>query len=206
MNRRTLLAGLGVAPFAGALLQQDAYATAHTKADSNARFPNPVMTTHEGKKVRFYGDLVKGKTVMVNFMFAACGDVCPGMTANLARVQKLLGDRVGRDVHMYSISLQPEHDTPLVLKTYAEGYHVKPGWTFLTGARTDIEALRRSLGLFDTDPAVDADREQHIGMVVIGNDKLDRWMACPALSVPERIARTVDWMNPQHVNQRAKAA
>jgi protein SCO1/2 len=186
-----------VAPFAAALLKQDAVAATAAKADSTEHFPNPVMTTHEGKKVRFYEDLIKGKAVMVNFMFAACGDVCPGMTANLARVQKLLGNRVGREVHMYSITLQPEHDTPLVLKTYAEGYQVKPGWTFLTGARADTEALRRRLGLFDSDPAIDADKEQHIGMVVVGNDKLDRWMACPALSPPERIARTVDWMNPK---------
>lgn len=68
-------------------------------------FPNVPLVTHEGKAVRFYDDLVKNKTVMINFMYARCGDICPGMTANLKLVQKELGDRVGKDIFMYSISL-----------------------------------------------------------------------------------------------------
>jgi protein SCO1/2 len=69
------------------------------------------LRTHDGRTVRFYDDLLKDRTVTLNLMYTECCDICPGMTQNLAEVQKLLGDRVGRDIFMYSITLQPEHDT-----------------------------------------------------------------------------------------------
>lgn len=140
--------------------------------------------------MRFYQDLVKGKVVLINFMYATCTNSCPTFTANLVRVQRLFGDRVGRDVFMYSISLDPEHDSPQVLRDYVRNYSVQPGWTFLTGSLTDITTLRRRLGLRDLNPVIDADKSQHIGVVLYGNERLDRWAACPALSVPRKSSRT----------------
>ena len=96
-------------------------------------------------------------------MYARCGEICPGMTANLKLVQKELGDRVGKDIFMYSISLEPEHDTPEMLKAYAELFQVKPGWKFLTGKKADIEIIRKQLGFSFSDPNIDKDRTQHIG-------------------------------------------
>jgi protein SCO1/2 len=75
-------------------------------------FPNVTLTTHEGKKVKFYDDLLKDKIVIINFMYVKCEGICPGTTANLVKVQKLLGDRIGKDIFMYSITLKPEEDTP----------------------------------------------------------------------------------------------
>ena len=189
-TRRTLLAGLGAAALG--------LATGRTVAETNRRsgpradyFPNVTLYTHEGKAVRFYDDLIRGKLVAINMMYAQCEGICPGMTQNLLRVQKHLGDRVGRDVFMYSISLLPEQDTPERLKEYADMHHVKPGWLFLTGARADIETLRYKLGFYDNDPIVDADRSQHTGMVRIGNEALDRWCMAPALAEPESIAQAI---------------
>ena len=105
-------------------------------------FPNVTLTTHEGKKVRFYDDLVKDKIVIINFMYVKCQGSCPGTTANLVKVQKLLGDRVGKDIFMYSITLKPEEDTPEKLAAYAKAYKVGPGWQFLTGNPQDVELLR----------------------------------------------------------------
>jgi protein SCO1 len=153
-----------------------------------------MLTTHEGTEVRFYQDLVKGKVVLINFMYATCTDSCPTFTANLVRAQRLFGDRMGRDVFMYSISLDPEHDSPQVLRGYVQNYGVQPGWTFLTGSMADITALRRRLGLRDPDPAIDADKTQHIGVVLYGNERLDRWAACPALSEPREIVKYVGWV------------
>ena len=82
-------------------------------------FPNVALRTEQGHDVRFYDDLVKGKVVTINFMYAECEGVCPGITANLLAVQRRLGRRVGRDVFMYSITLDPEHDTPRALSAYA---------------------------------------------------------------------------------------
>src|SRR5688572_13588667 len=85
-------------------------------------FPNVPLTTQDGKTVRFYDDLLKGKKVAINVIFTSCTDVCPLETANLAQLTKQLGDRVGRDVYFYSISIDPKRDTPEVLKAYAEKF------------------------------------------------------------------------------------
>ena len=134
------------------------------------------------------------RSVLINFMYATCTNSCPTFIANLARVQQLFGNRVGRDVFMYSLSLDPEHDTPDVLRGYMKAYNIQPGWTFLTGTLTDITAVRRRLGLRDPNPAVDADKSQHIGVVLYGNERFDRWAACPALSEPREIVKYVQWV------------
>jgi protein SCO1/2 len=106
-------------------------------------------------------------------------------------VHRLLGARVGRDIFMYSLTLDPDADTPEVLKAYADTFGVGPGWSFLTGERGDIERLRRKLGIVDPDPLVDADRGQHIGVVRFGIERPDRWAGCPALTTPKQIVRSI---------------
>src|SRR6266852_3773222 len=159
-SRRKLLSLLGIAPLAGGVLNAADAAgpfVPETQADARERvrqryFPDVTLRTQDNKKVRFYQDLVKNKIVTINFFYAKCEGVCPGITANLVRVQRLLGERVGRDIFMYSFSLKPDEDSPAVLKEYAESYKVRPGWKFLTGAPADMELLRRSLGFTDPDP------------------------------------------------------
>jgi protein SCO1/2 len=159
-------------------------------------FPDVVLTTHEGKQVRFYDELIKDKLVTINFMYTRCADgSCPIITANLVRVQRLLQDRVGRDIFMNSITLTPEHDTPAVLKKYAKAYGVGPGWSFLTGKAADIELLRRKLGFTDPDPARDANKANHIGMVRYGNEPFQLWAATPGMAKPEWIARSILWVD-----------
>ena len=81
-----------------------------------------------------------------------------------------------------------------MLGKYAESVGVKSGWYFLTGAAGDIERIRRGLGAVDPNPNIDADKSQHIGMLRYGNDKLDRWAACPGGAKPKWIARSIMWM------------
>jgi protein SCO1/2 len=159
-----------------------------------SRFPNVTLRTHEGKTVRFYDDLIKGKIVLINFMYVNCDGICPGQTANLVQVQRTLGDRLGRDVFIYSITLDPKRDDPEALTQYARAYRTRPGWSFLTGDPEDIELLRRRLGFVDPDPERDKDRSNHIGVVLIGNEALSRWSACPALSDPSVLLDLVGWM------------
>jgi protein SCO1 len=154
-------------------------------------FPNVPVQTHRGETLHFYEDLVRGKVVTLNFMYAECTGICPGMTANLLKVQAELGDRVGSDIFMYSLTLKPKHDTAQVLNAYARDHHVKPGWLFLTGQPDDLELLRRRLGFVDSDPALDADASEHIGLVRFGNEPLGRWAACPALSRPGQIVDSI---------------
>ena len=153
---------------------------------------NIELTTHEGRSVRFYDDLVKGRVVAINFMFTTCPIACPITTRHLVEVQRALGARAGRDVTFISISLDPERDTPEVLRAYAQAHGVGPGWYFLTGKRDDIERLRRKLGAYDLDPVIDADRKQHTGLVILGNEPVGRWKAIAALSKPVRIRQAIE--------------
>jgi protein SCO1/2 len=166
--------------------------SARRGALGGARLPNTTLYTHEGKAVRFYDDLVRGKVVAINMMYATCEGICPQATSNLGQVQRMLGERAGRDVFMYSITLRPEEDTPQVLKQYADMHEVKPGWTFLTGAPADVRHLRYTLGFYDPDPRVDGDDATHTGMVRIGNDADDRWTSAASLGAPSQILLTIN--------------
>jgi len=144
--------------------------------------------------VRFYDDLIKGKIVTINFFFARCEEVCPVVTSNMVKVQKLLGDQVGRQVFMYSFSLKPDEDTVDVIKHYREMHGVGPGWTFLTGKPADLELLRRKLGFTNPDPRLDQDVNQHIGNIRYGNEPLMLWGACPGMAHANWIAESIEWM------------
>lgn len=154
--------------------------------------PGAELVTHEGKTVRFYDDLVKGRVVIINMMFTSCASICPPMTANLVKAQKILqerlGPRLGKEVLMLSVTVDPETDTPKVLKAYVERYKIGPGWLFLTGQRATIDALLAKLG--STDP----DKDRHSGMLMIGNDAARTWRKVFAMSDPADIAAAVEKM------------
>lgn len=149
--------------------------------------PNRVLYTHTGRKVRFYDDLVRGRVITLNLAYTRCTGSCPTGFATMRGVQELLGEDAGRAVRMYTLTLDPEHDSPRVLREARREYGAGPGWTFLTGTPDAVEDVRRSLGLFDPDPRVDADRSQHSGLLVLGNDPLDRWSKVPLGFKPAQI-------------------
>lgn len=145
-------------------------------------FPNVELTTQDGKAVHFYDDLLKGKLVAIDMIYTHCVDSCPLETARLAQVQKILGDRVGKDIFFYSITLDPKRDTPEVLKAYAEKYHTGPGWLFLTGKPADIDLISKKLGLY-SDPD-SSNRDGHTPGLLLGNEPAGQWMNNSALDDP----------------------
>ncbi|OLE79211.1 MAG: hypothetical protein AUF76_17425 [Acidobacteria bacterium 13_1_20CM_2_65_9] len=145
------------------------------------------MQTQEGTRVLFYDDLIKGKIVLVNFMFTSCTTLCPQTTANLVKVEEALGEHVGRDIRMISVTVDPDTDTPDVLKKFSRRYDTKPGWYFVTGKKKDIELIRRRLGVYDKD----TDKTQHTGILVYGNEATGHWAATPAMARPAAIVRSV---------------
>jgi len=196
MDRRNFL-GLGLASPALVLSQQALAAPERpmSRAAKAGFLPNVPLVTHTGEKVRFYDDLIRDRTVLFNFFLVNCTEGrCPIATANLRQVQDLLGDRMGKDVFFYTITLQPEIDTQNVLKEYAEYFEIKPGWLFLTGKKADIELLRRAQGYVDPDPERDKDLTNHIGMARYGNDRLERWGAVSVSSQASNIASTFQWL------------
>jgi protein SCO1/2 len=158
-------------------------------------FPNIELTTHEGKKVRFFDDLIKGKVVVINFIFTSCRKACPLETARLKKVQELLGDRVGKDVFMYSISIDPETDTPEVLADYVKRFRLDPGWYFLTGNREEIVLLRKKLGLFIEEVQA-ANPEDHSLTLIIGNQTTGQWMKRSPMENPHFLAMQIgSWLH-----------
>ena len=150
-------------------------------------FPNIKLLDQDGKTVRFYDDLIKDKVVAINFIYTHCGDSCPLETASLRQVQKLLGDRVGKDIFFYSISIDPKHDTPKVLKEYSERFRIGSGWRFLTGTKADTTLLRKKLGLFRDD--VEAGKlSEHNTSFMIGNESTGQWMKRSPFDEPKVLA------------------
>jgi cytochrome oxidase Cu insertion factor (SCO1/SenC/PrrC family) len=137
--------------------------------DARAQIPDTTVYDQEGRRLRFYSDLVKGKTVAINFIFTTCTTICPPLTATFRRVQQELGDRVGRDVALISVSVDPTTDVPERLKTFSTKFHAGPGWTFVTGDKQEVTLLLKALG------ANAGDKTNHSPMVLVGNDRAGYW-------------------------------
>jgi len=139
-------------------------------------FPNVELVTQDGKKVRFYDDLIKDKVFAINFIYTRCTDSCPLETAALRKIQKSLGDRMGRDVFFYSISIDGDRDNPAALKEYAEKFKVGPGWTFLTGRPEDVTLLRQKLGMYRNDGEAEKALNEHNITILMGNESAGQWI------------------------------
>jgi protein SCO1/2 len=167
--------------------------------------PNVVLTTHEGVQARFYDDLVKGKQVIVNMMYTSCTAFCPAITTRLVEIHAALGDRMGRDLFMYSISLKPEEDDPPALRAFAEMHGaLLPGWTFLTGSAYDIETLRYAL-FKHGHIGIDLDIDVHTGRLRIINDAINRWVHVAPLASKYTVLQHISWADtPRSFEQRVE--
>ena len=146
-------------------------------------FTDVELLDQDGKKVRFYSDVLKGKTVVVNAFFTTCTSVCPPMNRNMEKIQEALGDRVGRDVFLVSVSVDPATDTPPRLKEYAQKFHARPGWTFLTGKKENVDWALYKLGQYVQN------KDDHKTVLIIGNERTGLWKKAFGLArVDELIA------------------
>lgn len=144
-------------------------------------FGDTVLIDQDGKPQRFYTDLIEGRTVLIHVGFTRCTSICPTATASLKRIQSRLGERLGRDVHILSITIDPEYDTPARLKEYATRLEAGPGWRFLTGKPEDVETVLRKLGLWAAAP------EKHPAMLIFGNLRTGLWKKAFALADAEEV-------------------
>lgn len=181
------------------------YSPAGSRWDADY-FPNIPLTTHDGRTVYFFDDLIKNKVVAINFIYTTCSDTCPLETAQLTRVQDILGQRLGKDVFFYSITIDPANDTVEALRAYRQKFGAK--WDFLTGSKTDIISLRRKLGLYIED--IQGGENNHNVNMIIGNQATGRWMRRSPYENPHVLADQIgnwltDWKSPQEVKDFAKA-
>lgn len=147
---------------------------------SSLKIPDEQVYNQNGEQLNFYTDLIKGKTVAINFVFTTCTAVCPSLTATFRRVQQEAEKR-GVDVQLISISVDPTVDTPERLREFAAKYKAGPGWTFVTGEKTRIDSVLQSLGV------AAANKNDHTPMVLIGSDVTDDWSRVYGLSSPTKI-------------------
>lgn len=152
---------------------------------SSTKIPQARVLDQNGKQLNFYNDLVKGKSVAINFVFTTCTAICPSLTATFRRVQQQARER-GVDVQLISISVDPTVDTPERLQEYAKKFKAEPGWTFVTGDKAEIDSLLQALGV-----AV-SNKNDHTPMVLIGNDVVNHWTRTYGLSSPKTIVDLVE--------------
>lgn len=165
--------------------------------------PNATLRTHDDVPVRFYDDVIRGKQVVINMMYATCEGQCPAITAQLVKVHETLKGRMGKDLFMYSISMKPEVDNPAALKSFAEMHGaLLPGWTFLTGDAYDIETIRYRL--FGMDHIkFDMDLGMHTSMLRIINDATNCWTCVTPLASVRTVVQHISWADlPKSFAQR----
>lgn len=149
-------------------------------------FSDVELVNQDGEKMRLYSDLLQGKTVIINSFFATCQGSCLPMMRNLEKVQEALGNRLGKDARIISISVDPTVDTPPALKAYAKKLQAKPGWYFMTGDKESVEFVLKKLGQF-----VEA-KESHLNIFIIGNEKTSLWKKAFGLAKSEELVKVVD--------------
>lgn len=149
-------------------------------------FTDVVLVNQDNEKMRLYTDLLKGKVVIINSFFATCQGSCLPLNRNLEKVQGALGDRLGKDVNIISISVDPGVDTPASLKQYAKKLHAKPGWYFLTGDKKNVDLALYKLGQFVEQ------KENHLNILIIGNERTGLWKKAFGLAASDELVKVVE--------------
>jgi protein SCO1 len=149
-------------------------------------FTDVMLVNQDGEKMRLYSDLLQGKTVIINSFFATCQGSCLPITRNLEKVQEALGDRLGKDARIISISVDPTVDTPAELKAFGKKFHARPGWYFLTGSKENVEFVLKKIGQFVTD------KQDHYNIIIIGNERTGLWKKAFGLAKSEALVQVVE--------------
>jgi protein SCO1/2 len=172
---------------AGAAAQQAGPALSGLARTEKARnyFTDLPVVAQDGKERRFFSDVLQDKVVLIYLFYTNCTSVCPVMHQKLAEVQDLIADRLGKDITLISITTDPERDTPAVVKTYAEFFHPRAGWLFLTGDKQNIETIVRRLGHTSSDPT------DHVALLNLGNVGTGKWTKVRPTASEAEIAATL---------------
>ncbi|MEE8587106.1 MAG: SCO family protein [Acidobacteriota bacterium] len=168
------------------LLSWSALGGQESAAPAAQYFTDTVLVDQDGREVRFYSDMLKGKVVVIDTIFTTCTGICPILSKTFARVQEHVGERLGQDVHLISISVDPHNDTPARLKEFAGRFGAKPGWHFLTGSEENVAFILQKLGQFVED------KESHKNIILIGNEPTGLWKKAFGLAPAEDLIKLVD--------------
>ncbi|MFN3912317.1 SCO family protein [Hyphomonas sp.] len=163
----------GVSHEPGGKVETKKVSASDTDAKARDYFTDTLLTSHAGEKLKFYSDVLEGRTVVISFMFTTCEDACPLINATLQRIQERLKDRMGKDIFIISITVDPKVDTAPVLASYRKQFKAGPGWLFFTGPEKNVETVSTKMGqVFE--------KEAHLTALLVGNTKTARWRKIPA--------------------------
>ena len=186
---RTLASYLGALALAFLSITATAPAageTAPAPRGSEKYFGDIELVDQHGQHHRFYSDLLKDKVVVINAMFTSCTTACPAMAARLVEIQNWLGNRLGKDVYILSISVDPGNDTPEKMRTFAESFRSRPGWYFLTGEKENVSLALKKLGQYVDDP------EAHQSLMLMGNEPTGLWKKAMGVADPEELIKILE--------------
>jgi len=147
--------------------------------------PDVTVLDQNNHELRFYRDLVQGKTVAINFIFTTCTTICSPLTANFARIQKTMEARGEKGLHLISVTVDPENDTPERLARYAALFHAQPGWTFVTGKRGDLQQIWKAFNIYMSS------KTDHPPTVAIGNEKERVWVYASGLISSDKLVGAI---------------
>ena len=157
-----------------------------TASPAEKYFSDVELINQDGQKMRFYSEVLKNKVVIINTFFTTCNGVCPPINRNLENVQNALGDRLGKEAFIVSITVDPEMDTPLKLKEYGRRFHARPGWLFLTGKKENVDWALYKLGQYV------ATKDNHMTIIIIGNEPKGLWKKAFGLAKADELMKIVD--------------
>jgi len=155
-------------------------------SQAQVKYGDTPLVNQDGKKVKLKSDVFGNRIVVMDFAYTTCTTVCPVLTAVLVKVQSELGDKVGKDVQLVTITVDPARDTPGRLKQYASKHGVKSGWTWLTGP---VGTVNDVLQGFD---AYAPNFEDHPPMVLVGDPVSDNWTRFFGFADPKDIVAKVE--------------
>ena len=155
-------------------------------------FSDVELINQNGEKFRFYSDLLKDKVAVISSFMATCIAACPPKNRNLEKIQEAASDRLGKDVLILSISVDPVTDTPERLKDYAKRFHAKPGWHFLTGKKENVDWALYKIGQYTED------KEDHVNIIVMGNEGTGLWKKAFGLAPPADLIKVFESVLNDH--------
>jgi cytochrome oxidase Cu insertion factor (SCO1/SenC/PrrC family) len=149
-------------------------------------FTDTILTDQNGRNLRFYSDLVKDHVVVISTFFVDCTNVCSPLNYKIEKIQEALGSHLGSQVRLLSITVDPVRDTSTRLAEYAGRFHARPGWSFLTGRKENVDLVLKKLGQY-----VES-RDDHLNLILIGNDSTGLWKKAFGLARTEDLIKVVD--------------
>ncbi len=144
------------------------------------------LLDQDGKSRRFRSEVVGDRIVVMDFIFTTCTTICPVLSSKMARVQERLGARLGRDVFLVSVSVDPTRDGPAQLLAYSKKWKAREGWSFLGGKPADVNAVLKGVGAYTANFA------NHPPMFLVGDGRSGTWTRLNGFPEVDQILKQVD--------------